>query len=171
MNTQWRRRRRGIVGRPRRDATDLSFGAAVLTLAAGALLVLTTGLWVMLELEQLGPSVGGIIVFRPDPVATERWTLNATIAVPAAARVTGRDAAEHCVLNPLVMAGHGGSLIIEARLLSRPPEYRVHWSGGHTDTGSHDCGITADLVLARTDLMRLANVAGGLRDGMTLIGP
>jgi hypothetical protein len=171
MNTQWRRRRRGIVGQPRRDATDLSFGAAILTLAAGALLVLTTGLWVMLELEQLGPPVGAIIVFRPDPAAAERWTLNATMAGPASAGVSGRGATGHCVLNPRIMASHGGSLIIEARLLSRPPEYRVHWGGGHTDTGSSDCGIAADLVLVRTDLMRLANVAGGLRDGMALIGP
>ncbi len=31
----------------------------------------------MLELEQFGPSVGGIIVFKPDTAATERWSVKA----------------------------------------------------------------------------------------------
>ena len=45
--------------------------------------------------------------------------------------------------------------------------YRVHWAGGRTELGAHDCGPAADLVLERAELMRLANVAGGFR----LIGP
>jgi hypothetical protein len=69
------------------------------------------------------------------------------------------------------MAVHGGSLVVEARRLSRPPVFRVHWTGGHTDGGPGDCGTTVDLVLERTELMRLANVAGGFSSGLRLIGP
>ena len=69
------------------------------------------------------------------------------------------------------MAVHGGSLVIEARRLTRPPVYRVHWAGGPTDMGSTDCGTITDIMLERTDLMRLANVAGGFSSGLRLIGP
>ena len=69
------------------------------------------------------------------------------------------------------MAVRGGSLVVEARRLSRPPVYRVHWAGGTTDGGTDDCGTSADLVLERTELMRLANVAGGFNSGLRLIGP
>jgi len=62
MRTQWRRRIREIAGRPPRHSADTSLMTAILTLSAGALLTVTTGLWIMLELEQFGTAVGGIIV-------------------------------------------------------------------------------------------------------------
>jgi hypothetical protein len=77
----------------------------------------------------------------------------------------------HCALSPGVMSGRSGSLVVEARLLSSPPVFRVHWAGGHTEAGSGDCGAVADIVLERTDLMRLANAAGGFSSGLRLIGP
>jgi hypothetical protein len=55
--------------------------------------------------------------------------------------------------------------------MSRPPAFRVHWAGGHTDNGAGDCGSAADLMLERTDVMRLANAAGGFNGGLRLIGP
>ena len=125
----------------------------------------------MVELEQFGPAIGGIIVFRPDIAATERWSVSATIAEPARLGLPGEAIGRHCVLSPNVMAVRGGSLVVEARRLSRPPVYRVHWAGGHTDNAPADCGTTADLVLERTELMRLANVAGGFNSGLRLIGP
>ncbi|HET7883895.1 MAG TPA: hypothetical protein VFL55_23615 [Acetobacteraceae bacterium] len=146
----------------------MSLATAILTLSAGALLTVVTGLWIMLELEQFGPAVGGIIVFRPDTAAGERWSVRAAVAEPAAGVM--RESA-HCVLSPAAMAQRGGSLVVEARRMSRPPEYRVHWAGGPTDIGGGDCGARADLVLERTELMRLANVAGGFNSGMRLIGP
>ena len=169
MSAHWRRRRRDVVGRPHRQSAETSLGTVILALVAGALLTVTTGLAAMMELEQFGPAVGGIIVFRPDAAATERWSVNAAIAEPG--RLGGEANASHCVLSPNVMAAHGGSLVVEARRLSRPPVYRVHWAGGHTDVGSGDCGTAADLVLERTELMRLANVAGGFNSGLRLIGP
>ena len=87
MNAHWRRRRRDTAGRPlRQSADDQRSGTVILTLVAGALLTVTTGLAAMVELEQFGPAVGGIIVFRPDTAATERWSVNAAIAEPGTPR-------------------------------------------------------------------------------------
>jgi hypothetical protein len=169
MRAQWRRRIREMAGRPPRHSADTSLTTAILTLSAGALLTVTTGLWIMLELEQFGPAVGGIIVFRSDSAASERWTVHAAVAESSDPGIARQG--ERCVLSPVVMAGRGGSLVVEARRMSRPPEYRVHWAGGPTDAGTGDCGTAADLVLQRTELMRLANVAGGFNSGMRLIGP
>jgi hypothetical protein len=171
MNAHRWRRRRDTAGRPLRQNADPALGTVILTLAAGALLTVTTGLAAMVELEQFGPAIGGIIVFRPDIAATERWSVSATIAEPARLGLPGEAIGRHCVLSPNVMAVRGGSLVVEARRLSRPPVYRVHWAGGHTDSSLGDCGTAADLVLERTELMRLANVAGGFNSGLRLIGP
>ena len=65
-----------------RQSDETSLGTAILTLVAGALLTVTTGLAAMFELEQFGPAVGGIIVFKPDTAATERWSVKAAIVEP-----------------------------------------------------------------------------------------
>jgi hypothetical protein len=171
MNTQWRRRRRDLVRSAHRQGADIPLSTVVLALIAGALSTLTTGLWAMQELEQFGPSVGSIIVFKPDAAATERWSVDAAVVEPANPGVPWQAGARHCALSPGAMAGRSGSLVIEARRLSRPPVFRVHWSGGHTEAGPGDCGAMADVVLERTDLMRLANAAGGFSSGLRLIGP
>jgi len=75
------------------------------------------------------------------------------------------------MLNPGTMAKSRGSVVVEARRLSRPPVYRVHWAGGPTSRGATDCGTSADLVLSRSDLMRLANVAGEFTAGPGFSGP
>jgi hypothetical protein len=69
------------------------------------------------------------------------------------------------------MAQGGGSLVVEARRMSSPPLYRVHWAGLRTSDGSGDCGSAADLVLSRSDLQKLANAAGGFGAGPKTIGP
>lgn len=171
MNAQWRRRRRDVAGRPHRQSDETSLGTVILTLIAGALLTVTTGLAAMFELEQFGPAVGGIIVFKPDAAATERWSVKAAIVEAPRVGLSGETPSRHCVLRPNMMAVRGGSLVVEARRLSRPPVYRVHWAGGPTDGGPGDCGTAADLVLERTELMRLGNVAGGFNSGLRLIGP
>jgi hypothetical protein len=166
MSAHGRRRRRDAAA-----TSEASLGTVILVLIAGALLTVTTGLAAMVELEQFGPAVGGIIVFQPDAAATERWSVNASVVDNAHVGLPGLAAARRCVLSPNVMALRGGSLVVEARRMSRPPVYRVHWAGGRTDSGPGDCGPMADLVLERTDLMRLANVAGGFSSGLRLIGP
>ena len=84
MNAHWRKRRRDVAVRPQRQSDETSLGTAVLTLVAGALMTVTTGLAVMFELEQFGPAVGGIIVFKPDTAATERWSVKAAVATHTA---------------------------------------------------------------------------------------
>ena len=166
MNADWRRKRRNATA----DA-DASVVTVVLTLTVAALLTVTTGLAAMVGLERLGPAVGGIIVFRPDATATERWSVDATTVEAGRVGLPDERTGRTCVLMPSIMAIRGGSLVIEARRLSSPPVYRVHWAGGHTDSGSSDCGTVADLMLDRTALMRLANVAGEFTVGLKLIGP
>jgi hypothetical protein len=166
MNAQWRRRQRDVAAND-----DASLGTVILSLVAGALLTVTTGLAALAGLEQYGPAVGSIIVFRPDNSATERWSVYAKAIEPSRVGLPESGVAKRCVLSPAVMSGRGGSLVIEARRLDRPPIYRVHWTGDHTDSGPGDCGRSVDLVLERTDLMRLANVAGGFTGGLRLIGP
>ena len=171
MSAQWWRRRLELVRRPRRQSADDSFHTAILLLIAGALLTVTTGLWAMQELEQFGPSVGSIIVFKPDKTASGQWSVDGAMVDPVRAGLAGAFKDRRCVLSPGIMARDGGSFVVEARRLSTPPLYRVHWSGGHTSGEPGDCGTQADLVLERSGLMRLANMAGGFRDGLRLIGP
>jgi hypothetical protein len=171
MNTPWRRRLREVAGRSRRQSSDASLMTVVLSLVVGALLTVTTGLWCMRQLEEFGPSIGGMIVFRPDPIASERWAVEATRLERGIVGWPQKGDMRRCSLSPGVMAKFGGSLVIEARRMSRPPAFRVHWAGGHTDNGSGDCGLAADLLLERTDVMRLANAAGGFNGGLRLIGP
>ena len=157
--------------RHHRTDVDVPLTTVILSLVAIGLTTVTAGLWAMMALEQFGPVVGGIIVFAPDPVAGERWSVNASVVATGRAGLPEDAGARHCVLSPNVMAGKGGSLVVEARRMSRPPVFRVHWAGDRTDVGSGDCGASADIVLERTDLMRLANVAGGFSSGLRLIGP
>ncbi len=171
MNTEWRRRWKEIAGRSHRPSGEASLTTVILGLAVGALLTVTTGLWCMRQLETFGPSVGGIIVFKPDPIASERWVVNAVRLERSLAGWSQNNNVRHCVLSPGVMARAGGSLVIEARRMSRPPAFQVHWAGGRTDNGAADCGSAADLLLERTDVMRLANAAGGFSGGFRLIGP
>jgi hypothetical protein len=156
------RRRRAQIGRPRRQRVDDALWSWVLTLIAGALLVVTTALSAFSELEQLGPSIGSIIVFRQMPNPTEWWHIEAKLT---------DHPGQTCILSPAVMGTTGGSLIVEARQLSTPPVYHVHWGGKHTGRGAADCGVSADIILSRSDLMRLADVAGGFNTNLRMVGP
>src|SRR4051794_27983082 len=138
MDPQWRRRRRETFGQPQHDAVDASWFTATLTLVAGALLTVTTGCWIIQELERFGPAVGGMVVFKPDAAATDGWSVTASVIGPGQPELSVVAGTGRCGLSPGVMAMRGGSLIIEARRLSRPLAYRVHWSGGHTDVGPGD---------------------------------
>jgi hypothetical protein len=133
MNTEWRRRWRETAGRTRRRSGEASLTTVVLGLTVCALLTVTTGLWCMRQLEGFGPSIGGIIVFKPDPIASERWVVHA--------------------------------VRLESGTVGLPQNSDVRHSG------SGDCGPAADLLLDRTDVMRLANAAGGLNVGLRLMGP
>ena len=152
MNPEWRRRRGADERSPAATADD-SFVTAVLLLVVGALLTVTTGLWVMLQLERFGPTVGNVIVFKPTAAATDRWSVAARVAEAGRPGIAEDSSNRRCILAPNVMAQRGGSLVVEARRLSRPPLYRVHWAGGPTDTGGQDCGSSADRGAAQNEIL------------------
>jgi hypothetical protein len=133
--------------------------ASALTLAATVLLTVCLCAMSFLQLEQLGPDVGAIVVFRPGVPSADLWHVSASSGTAT------------CILSPGAMADGGGSLIVEARRMSSPPIYRVHWAGRRTSNGSGDCGHDVDLVLSRTDLQKLANTAGGYGVGPKTLGP
>jgi hypothetical protein len=162
----WRdQRHRGPDGTA--DATWVPF----LTVVATVLLTACLGSMAMMELEQFGPQVGAIVVFKPGTERLDLWHVSASAADDIAPDPTGGAIIRACTLAPSTMAEGGGSLVVEARRMSSPPIYRVHWAGLRTSNGSDNCGKEADLILSRTDLQKLANTAGGFGIGPKTIGP
>jgi hypothetical protein len=146
------------------DEFDHSFGHpgehlgpfTILTYLIAFALCLITCLLSFSEMSQAGPDVGEIVTFNPQD-GPKRWDqpgIHAQLASAAALR-------QGCELMPSVIADAGGSFVIEAKLLSRPPVFLVHWSGGRTATGAQNCGQSADLTLPLIQLRALANIAGG----------
>jgi hypothetical protein len=114
------------------------------------------------EVAQIGPDIGEIVSFDPQN-GPRYWSQPGipAVYVKSSGDVTPRG----CILMPPVLAADGGSFVIEAKETTRPPSFRVHWSGLHTALDSADCGRSADLVLQLTQLRALATVAGGFGAG------
>jgi hypothetical protein len=128
-------------------------------LAAAILIVAIGGMttYLALKFDALRPLVGDMIVFVPAQPDGDAWQLQV-----ATSAVAGRDqTAGPCVFDPNEMSAGGGSLVIESREEASPPRFQLHWAGRHTAKGGGDCGASADVVLDRYDLQRLANAAGG----------
>jgi hypothetical protein len=153
------------------ERTSDATWAPALTLVATVLLTACLGAMSILQLEQFGPQVGAIVVFKPGTERMDLWHVNASAGDGVSPSPLGGAIARVCTLSPSVMAEGGGSLVVEARHMSSPPIYRVHWAGSRTSTGSGDCGNAADVVLSRTDLQKLANTAGGFGVGPRMLGP
>ncbi len=81
-------------------------------------------------------------------------------AVPISDIVVSRGT-QSCVLDPQILANHGGSLVVEHQADESGGSYLVHWAGPQTALGNADCGRSADLVVTENDLTSLAIVAGG----------
>jgi hypothetical protein len=144
------RQRHHHHGERREDSavwTVVAFGlAALLTIGVAAVKIARS--------VEIGPHVGDIISFRPG--AQIGYAEQTEIAAPVAG--------EHgftCILSPVVMGLDGGSLVVEEKEASRPLMYRVHWAGSHTSRGRLDCGGSADLTLSLSELLSLAEGAGG----------
>jgi hypothetical protein len=143
------------------DEFDHSFDGdlgpfTILSYVLAFALCLITCLMSLSEMSRVGPDVGEIVTFDPHdgPKHWDQPGIPAGYASPAAPR-------EGCVLMPSVIASGGGSFVIEARQMTRRPEFLVHWSGARTENGARDCGPSADLTLPLNQLRALANVAGG----------
>ena len=128
-------------------------------------LSLATCLLSVSRMSQIGPDVGTFVAFEPGG-GIRHWQQPGIPARFAAGEAVGR----HCSLLPSVISANGGSFVVEAKELTQPPLYRVHWSGQHTDRGADDCGGVADLTPSLNELRALATVAGGFgpRRGFSL---
>lgn len=150
------------MSRPDPDPHDpgtIAFPAWAPAAIAVAMMVTIGGLttWLVLTFDAARPKVGDIVEFVRRPPDAESWRL-----LVAASAIAGRDpAAGPCLFDPNEMSAAGGSLLIEAREATSPPKFHLHWAGGRTAKGAGDCGASADLILDRADLQRLANAAGG----------
>jgi hypothetical protein len=139
-----------------------SLAAWLPVLAAMAIMVtgcLST--FLVLQLDQFRPKLGDIVVFKPGSQDSDMWqmTIPATPASGMPDRVAG------CSLDPNVMAANGGSLVVEGLQTEPSLQYRIHWSGAETAHADANCGASANLLVSRTDLQRLANAAGGFGIG------
>jgi hypothetical protein len=163
----WREQRHRGPDRTTAEAT----WAPALTLVATILLTACLGAMAVLQLEQFGPQVGAIVVFRPGAERMDLWHVSASAGGEIDPDPAGSAGTRACTLAPSAMAEGGGSLVVEARYMSSPPIYRVHWAGLRTSNGGDDCGKEANLILSRTDLQKLANTAGGFGIGPKTVGP
>jgi hypothetical protein len=137
--------------------------AAWLPVLAAMAIMITgcLGTFLVLQLDEFRPRVGDIVAFNPGSQDNDVW--QATI--PATVVSAIGSAVAECGLDPKVMAERGGSLVVEG-LQDQPLQYRVHWAGSLTTAKAvGNCGDSADLLVTRTNLQRLANAAGGFGVG------
>lgn len=143
----------------RHDASHSTGWAAWLPVLAAMAIMITGCLstFLVLQLDHFRPKVGDIVAFKPGTQDTDMWqmTIPATLLSTMGASLSG------CSLEPNTMAEGGGSLVVEGLQTQPSLQYRVHWSGSPTAKTADNCGQSADLLVSRTDLQRLANAAGG----------
>jgi hypothetical protein len=148
--------------RPHRSSDEGSKLAAWLPVAAamGIMVAGCLGTFLVLQLDAFRPQVGDMVAFKPGSADTDMWqmTIPATLLSANGSPVSG------CVLDPNVMADKGGSVVVEGRREEPTVQYTVHWAGAATAKAGN-CGASADVLVSRTDLQRLANAAGGFGVG------
>lgn len=129
-----------------------------------AMAIMVTGClsaFLVLQLDEFRPKVGDIVTFRPASQDTDMWQMT----IPATLVSAMGSPVADCSLDPNVMADKGGSLIVEGLQDEPSLQYRVHWAGSETARPNGNCGASANLLVSRTDLQRLANSAGGFGVG------
>jgi hypothetical protein len=149
-------------GRPNGTPEGTPLAAWLPVLAAMAIMVtgcLST--FMVLQLDEFRPKIGDIVAFKPGSEDTDMWQMTIPATLVSA---TGSPSAA-CSLDPNVMADKGGSLIVEGRQDEPTLQYLIHWAGSETARTSGNCGASANLLVSRTDLQRLANSAGGFGVG------
>jgi hypothetical protein len=149
---------------PRRRDTRRGISLATWLPVLAAMAIMITGClstFLVLQLEEFRPKVGDIVAFKPGSEDTDMWQ---TIVPATLVSAIGSPLAK-CSLDPNAMAANGGSLVVEGVENKPSLQYRVHWAGFATAKVAGDCGGSANLLLSRTDLQRLANAAGGFGVG------
>lgn len=145
---------------PTRNSAPQRTSMAAWLPVLAAMAIMVTGCLctvLVLQLDQFRPKVGDIVAFKPGSQDTDMWQMTIPAMLVSA---MGTPLAE-CFLDPNVMADKGGSLVVEGSQDQPSLQYRVHWAGGETSRTAGDCGTSANLLVSRTDLQRLANSAGG----------
>jgi len=145
---------------PSRNAAPERAPAAAWLPVLAALAIMVTGClstFLVLQLDAFRPNIGDIVAFKPGSQDTDVWQMTIPATLVSAMGVP----VEACSLDPNVMAEHGGSMIVEGRQDVPAVQYRVHWAGSATARTDGNCGSSANLLVSRTDLQRLANAAGG----------
>jgi hypothetical protein len=134
--------------------------------ALGIMVVGCLSTFLVLELDEFRPRIGDVVVFKPGSQDGDVWQMSIPATAVSAESKPGRkyEPVGECALDPNVMAAGGGSLVVEA-LENEPLRYRIHWAGTGTASADGNCGSSANLLVTRTDLQRLANVAGGFGVG------
>jgi hypothetical protein len=149
---------------PRRRDTRQGTSLAAWLPVLAAMAIMITGClstFVVLQLDEFRPKVGDIVAFKSGSEDTDVWQ----VTIPATSVSSIGSPLAECSLDPNVMAANGGSLVVEGVEDKPSLQYHVHWAGSATAKTTGGCGESANLVLSRTDLQRLANAAGGFGVG------
>jgi hypothetical protein len=149
---------------PSRQDTSHGTGLAAWLPVIAAMAIMITGClstFLVLQLDEFRPKVGDIVAFKSGSQDADMWQMT----IPATLVSAAGSSLEACTLDPNAMAEHGGSLVVEGLQDQPPLQYRVHWAGSPTAKADGGCGASADLLVSRTDLQRLANAAGGFGVG------
>jgi hypothetical protein len=129
--------------------------------AAGIMITGCLSTFLVLQMDEFRPKVGDIVAFKPGSQDTDIWEM----AIPATVMSPLGSPVRDCALDPNVMAQEGGSLVVEGMQSTPSLAYRIHWAGSATASSASNCGNSADLLVSRTNLQRLANAAGGFGVG------
>lgn len=147
-----------------RDTSDQGTPWAAWMPVLVAMAIMATGClstFLVLQLDEFRPKVGDIVAFKPGSQDGDMWQMS----IPATLVSGMGTPVSACSLDPNVIAEKGGSLVVEG-LQDRPSlQYRLHWAGTDTARSGESCGPSANLLVSRTDLQRLANAAGGFGVG------
>ena len=149
---------------PSRNTAPQGSNLAAWLPVLAALAIMITGClstFLVLQLDEFRPKVGDIVAFKPGSQDTDMWQMT----IPATLVSSTGEPVSVCSLDPNVMAEKGGSLIVEGRRDVPTLLYRIHWAGMSTTKAGANCGTSAELLVSRTDLQRLANAAGGFGVG------
>lgn len=108
----------------------------------------------MVHAANPGPHVGDMVRFDPGQRVPDG--AKTTLFAARADQPGG-----HCAVAIEDVAREGGSFVIESHRTGGDRAFQTHWAGGHTADGAGDCGRSADLVLDASDVIALAQAAGG----------
>jgi hypothetical protein len=145
---------------PTRNGASASTSLAAWLPVIAAMAIMITGClstFLILQLDEFRPKLGDMVVFKPGSQDNDMWQ----IAISATSLSASSEQVGECSLDPNVMATNGGSLVVEGLETGPSLRYRIHWAGAETAKPSGNCGSSANLLISRTDLQRLANSAGG----------